>query len=244
VYGLELLTGDPSKHPRASKSHGSSLIPDCIKDKGDRIELLTKVQHISQLVRRSVLTFLQLPPHIRTVHRSTDATQTELIAKYVDKQSIELEALEYLRTIRPHSSCIIFLIDAVPTDTGKWLIFPKMCTADNYPFIFPDDPRLGGRIALFGCDLIEGLAYLHIDFNTAIRAGSEDDVVECLYGTRGWMALKIQEQSAFSHIRADRWSCGINASPFSQEKWYREWGSWEICQAVDERQSTPSATVS
>jgi hypothetical protein len=46
---LELLTGDPSKRPRASKSHGYTLIPDYIKDKGDRIELLIKVRRINQL---------------------------------------------------------------------------------------------------------------------------------------------------------------------------------------------------
>ncbi|KAF8500463.1 hypothetical protein F5888DRAFT_1582501, partial [Russula emetica] len=44
-----------------------------------------------------------------------------------------------------------------------------------------------------------------IDFNTAIRVGSEDEMVEGLYGTRGWMAPEIQEQSAFSPIRGDRW---------------------------------------
>jgi hypothetical protein len=33
-------------------------------------------------------------------------------------------------------------------------------------------------------------------------------MVEGLYGTQGWMAPEIQEQSAFSLIRTDRWSRG------------------------------------
>jgi len=154
-----------------------------------------------------------------------------LIAKHVDEQSIEPEILEYLHTIRP-SQRIIPLFDAVPTETGKWLIFPKMCTLDNYLYMFADNPQLGGTSAQLGCDLMEGLAYLHesgvahldvkprnlvytddfhlllIDFDTAVRVGSEDEMVEGVYGTRGWMAPEIQEQSWYSPIRADRWSCG------------------------------------
>ena len=65
------------------------------------------------------LIVLQLPPHIRTVYRPTDATKTELIAKHVDEESIEWEVLEYLRTIQPQSSRIISLIDTVPTSTGN-----------------------------------------------------------------------------------------------------------------------------
>src|SRR6266576_1573346 len=59
VYGLESLTGDPSKRPR------------------------TRYDAEIGCFRKSVLTFLQPPPHIRTVHQSMDATQTELIAQSV-----------------------------------------------------------------------------------------------------------------------------------------------------------------
>ena len=58
-YGLESLTGDPSKRPRT----GYDAEIGCF--------------------RKSVLIFLQLPPHIHTVHQSMDATQTELIAQSV-----------------------------------------------------------------------------------------------------------------------------------------------------------------
>ncbi len=164
------------------------------------------------------------------MYQSADTTHAEFIAKHVDEQSIEPEILEYLHTIRP-SPHIISLLDAIPTETGKWLIFPKMRTLDNY-YMFADNPQLGGTSAQLGCDLMEGLAYLHesgvahldvkprnlvftddfhlllIDFDTAVRVGSEDEMVEGVYGTRGWMAPEIQEQSLYSPIRADRWSCG------------------------------------
>lgn len=46
------------------------------------------------------------------------------------------------------------------------------------------------------------------DSNSAVRVGSEDDMVGGVYGTRGWMEPETRERSMFTPIRADRWSCG------------------------------------
>ncbi|KAI0245929.1 kinase-like domain-containing protein, partial [Lactifluus subvellereus] len=70
-------------------------------------------------------------------------------------------------------------------------------------------------------DLIEGLAYLFehgvvhldikprdpiyaddfhlqiIDFDSAVRVRSEDDVLEGVYGARGWMAPEIRERGVY-----------------------------------------------
>ena len=74
---LESRTGDPSKRPRTSKSHRYTSILHYMGDKGDQIEPLIKVQYDTGIscVRRLVPIFLQLPPHTRTVHQSTDAKQ-------------------------------------------------------------------------------------------------------------------------------------------------------------------------
>ncbi|KAI0256900.1 kinase-like domain-containing protein [Lactifluus subvellereus] len=237
AYGLKSLTSGQNKRRRTSErenrdsddygngggggaaeeqleTHGYVVIPDFFEDKGGRMEPLIK-----------------LPPHIRIVYRSTDTTKTELVAKHVDEESIELEVLEYLRTIQPQSLRIISLTDTVPTNTGKWTILPKMCTVRGDLSMFSGALRCGKFIQL-GWDLIEGLVYLHehgvahldikpgnmvytddfrlqiIDFNSAVRVGCEDDMVEDVYGTRGWMAPEIREGSAYSPMRADRWSCG------------------------------------
>jgi serine/threonine protein kinase len=187
------------------------------------------------LYRDHVLIVLQLPPHIHTVYRSTDATQRELVAKHVDEQSTEIEILEYLHTIRPRSSLIITLLDTVPANTGRWAIFPKMHSVYIYLSMCSGEQQLRrGRLSQLGCDLIDGLAFLHehgvahldvklgnlvytddfrlriIDFDSAVRVESENDMVEGgdYYGTPGWRAPEIHDRSAFSPIRADRWSCG------------------------------------
>ena len=173
----------------------------------------------------------QLPPNIRNVYRSTDVTRTGLVAKYVEKQSNELEVLEYLRTIRPQSLRIITLIDTVRTNTGTWAILPQMRIFGDNLYVCSHS-LLHGKYAQFGWDLIEGLAYLHkhgiahldikpdnlvytddlrlqiIDFDIAVRVKSEDDMIEGDCGTLDWMAPEIQEGRMFSPIRADRWSCG------------------------------------
>ncbi|KAK2463965.1 hypothetical protein APHAL10511_004016 [Amanita phalloides] len=197
--------------------HGYVVIPDIIEDKGGQMEPL-----------------IMPPPHILTVYRSTDATQIKLVAKRLNEsiQSIELEVLEYLRTIQPQSSRIISLIEVVPTNAGKYAIFPKRHSVESNLPMWPNDLRLHDKIAQLGWDLIEGLAYLHehgvahldikpgnlvytddfhlqiIDLDSAVRARSENDMVEGVHGTQGWMAPEIGERRVFSPIRADRWSCG------------------------------------
>ena len=46
------------------------------------------------------------------------------------------------------------------------------------------------------------------DFDVAMQLESEDEVVEGLCGTKGWMAPEIEEMSMYSPIKADRWSIG------------------------------------
>jgi serine/threonine protein kinase len=209
------------------------VIPDIIENKGGRIEPLVKVRCRKPVISCDhALNILQLPPHIRTVYRSTDATRTRLVAKRIDERSIELEVLEYLHTIQPQSSRIIPLIDIVHTNTGKWAILPEMRTIPDSLVTCCIDPQLCSKFAQLCCDLIEGLAYLHkygvahldikpwnlvcindfrlqiIDFNSAVWVRTEDDIVEGdEYGTPGWMAPEMQRGSVFSPIRADRWSC-------------------------------------
>ncbi|KAF8494431.1 hypothetical protein F5888DRAFT_1636135 [Russula emetica] len=59
---------------------------DFIEDKGDRWEPLIKVH--AETSQDHTLIDLQLPPHIRTVFRSTDANQKELIVKLVNMEGI------------------------------------------------------------------------------------------------------------------------------------------------------------
>jgi len=99
--------------------------------------------------------------------------------------------------------------------------------------------QLHDKLVQYSCDLIKGLAYLHshgvahldikprnlvyanpghlqiIDFDSAVRVESEDEVIQGLCGSYGWRAPEIgdDEEEAgplpvFSPIRADRWSCG------------------------------------
>jgi hypothetical protein len=157
-----------------------------------------------------------------------------LVAKHVNEQSTEIEILEYLHTIRPRSSLIITLLDTVPVNTGKWAIFPKMHSVYIYLSMCSIEQQLRrGRLSQLGCDLIDGLACLHehgvahldvklgnlvytddfrlkiIDFDSAVRVESENDMVEGgNYGTPGWMAPEVHNRIGFSPIRADRWSCG------------------------------------
>jgi len=56
----------------------------------------------------------------------------ELIAKHVREGSNELDILKYLRTIRPESVHIISFIDAIPSTTREWLIFPKLRSIDQW----------------------------------------------------------------------------------------------------------------
>ncbi len=163
------------------------------------------------------------------MHRSTDAERTELIAKHIGSKSYELEILGYLSSIQPLSPHIIHPVDTVPSNTGKWVIFPKM--RDMWS-VCCDNPPPCGRLAQFARDLIDGLAYLHdngiahldikpenllctndfrlriIDFDSAVRIDSEDSLIIGVHGTEGWMAPEVRDRAPFSPIRADKWTCG------------------------------------
>jgi hypothetical protein len=88
--------------------------------------------------RDHTLIDLQLPPHIRTVFRSTDANQKELVAKHVDRESADITIFKYLGAIQPQS-LHVHLIDTVPnTDNGA--IFQEYLPLQDFFWMCYDNP--------------------------------------------------------------------------------------------------------
>ncbi|KAH8981800.1 kinase-like domain-containing protein [Lactarius akahatsu] len=198
------------------EAYGYQVVPDILETEGGTWELIDK-----------------LPPNIRTVYRQSDRNKTELIAKHLRKRSKELDILKYLRTIRPQSRHIISFIETIPSNTGGWLILPKLRSIRYQELM--DSRGVRGRDQL-GRGLIEGLGYLHehgiahrdikpdnlvcdddfclqiIDFDVAIQVQDENTEVDEYRGTRDWTAPEMGEEDGppawYSPIKADRWSCG------------------------------------
>jgi serine/threonine protein kinase len=122
---------------------------------------MVKVHAETARARDHTLIDLQLPPHIRTVFRSTDVNQKELIAKHVDRESAEITILEYLCAIQPQSLHVVHLIDTVPTNTGNWAIFQRMHALQDFFWMSYDNPQHYCRLAQLVLHLIAALAYLH-----------------------------------------------------------------------------------
>ncbi|KAH9041678.1 kinase-like domain-containing protein [Lactarius pseudohatsudake] len=198
------------------EAYGYQVVPDILETEGGTWELVDK-----------------LPPNIRTVYRQSDRNKTELIAKHLRKGSKELDILKYIHTIRPPSPHVISFIETIPSNTGGWLILPKLRSI-RYREVM-DRRGVRGRDQL-GRGLIEGLGYLHehgiahrdikpgnlvcdddlclqiIDFDVAIEVQDENTEVDEYRGTRDWTAPEMGEEDGpramYSPIKADRWSCG------------------------------------
>ncbi|KAH8998393.1 hypothetical protein EDB92DRAFT_1941237 [Lactarius akahatsu] len=198
------------------EAYGYQVVPDILETEGGTWELVDK-----------------LPPNIRTVYRQSDRNKTELIAKHLRKRSKELDILKYIHTIRPPSPHVISFIETIPSNTGGWLILPKLRSI-RYREVM-DRRGVRGRDQL-GRGLIEGLGYLHehgiahrdikpgnlvcdddfclqiIDFDVAIEVQDENTEVDEYRGTRDWTAPEMGEEDGptaiYSPIKADRWSCG------------------------------------
>jgi serine/threonine protein kinase len=167
---------------------------------------------------------LKMPSHILTVYQQSNPSKT-FIAKKVREGSNELDMFKYINALPLRSDHIILLHDSFQTQSASWAILPKMISLAG-------DLRLHGKVAQVCWGLIKGVAYLHefcvahrdikpdnlvvdrnfslkiIDFDVAMRVQGEDEAVKGRCGTKGWMALEIQEKSEYSAIRADRWSTG------------------------------------
>jgi hypothetical protein len=169
----------------------------------------------------------QMPPHIHIVYRPSDPKK-ELIAKKVRKESNELAILKRLNTIQPSSEHVVSLLDSFYGQSGPWVILPRMVRLTVIAH-----KQLESKATQVCWGLIKGLAYLHelciahrdikpdnlvvdqdfclkiIDFDIAMQLKDEDEKVDDECGTKHWMAPEVEKKStAYSPIRADRWSCG------------------------------------
>jgi serine/threonine protein kinase len=153
------------------------------------------------------------------------------IAKRIDKRSQEVEILMLLNSTKPGSEHIIRILEVINTPSERWIILPKLVSV-HYEAL----GMLGDHTAYVCSGLLDGLSYLHglciahrdinpanlvvdkayclkiIDFEFAIRLNDEDEMVDDHCGTEGWVPpevnLNSRSDSAYSPIKADRWSCG------------------------------------
>lgn len=170
-----------------------------------------------------------MPNHVLTVFRPSDPNN-KLIAKKVREDSNELRILNILNSTQPQSPHVIPLLDSFRTQSGLWMIIPKMDTITDYLRIAPS--QLSSRVNQVCEGLIEGLGHLHglciahrdikpnnllvdqtfclkiIDFDIALQVQDEDEEVDDECGTENWMAPEIEKKLVYSPIKADRWSCG------------------------------------
>jgi Protein kinase domain len=207
-------------------AHGYEVKPQVIVDeRGCEAKLLSDVRQPLIYLCAALKLDLQMPPHILTVYQRSFPGKT-FIAKKVPEESDEIKFLKHLNTRQQRSEHIISLHDSFPTQSGSWVILPKMrCVADIVSLA-------PGKVAQVCWGLIKGVAYIHnlyiahrdikpanlvvdrdfclkiIDFDVATQVNDEDEVVDGQCGTKGWMAPEMKEKSMYSPIKADRWSTG------------------------------------
>jgi len=172
-----------------------------------------------------------MPSHIFAVYQPLVPSK-QLIAKKVCEESEEVEMLTYLNNLQPKSEHIISLHASFQTQSASWIILPRMDSVRDCVLCAPG--RLSGKVAEVCWGLIEGVAYLHklriahrdikpsnllldpqdlclkiIDFDLASRVQDEDEKVDEECGSLRWMAPEVDNNmSAYSPIKADRWSSG------------------------------------
>jgi len=172
-----------------------------------------------------------MPSHIFAVYQPSVPSK-QLIAKKVSEESEEVEMLTYLNNLQPNSEHIISLHASFQTQSASWIILPRMDSVRDYVLCAPG--RLSGKVAEVCWGLIEGVAYLHklriahrdikpanllldrrdlclkiIDVDLAARVEDEDEKVDEECGSLGWLAPEVENNtSAYSPIKADRWSSG------------------------------------
>ena len=105
------------------------LVTDVLETKGGTWELIDKVPHSFHfsIYNISLIIVLQLPPNIRIVHRWSDPTKLEFIAKHVREKPNELAIHEFLDTRWPQSPYVTSLI-AVTQSTPRSGSFYRSCT--------------------------------------------------------------------------------------------------------------------
>jgi serine/threonine protein kinase len=173
---------------------------------------------------------LQLPDHIHRVYKAPNQDAT-FIAKRVDKDSQEVKILTLLDSIKPGSEHVIRILELIDAASEQWIILPKLMSV-----YYEALGMLGDHAAQACSGLLDGMAYLHglriahrdinpanlvvdkthclkiIDFEFAVQLNDEDEMVDDHCGTEGWVPpevnLNSRSDSAYSPIRADRWSCG------------------------------------
>ena len=160
-----------------------------------------------------------------------------MVAKKVHPESREVDMLQFLAKLEPRSEHVILLIDSFSTQSGKWLVFPKLETITQ--LLLNDVEIVCCNMQKLSAGLIKGLAYLHdrriahrdikpdnvlidfdtrtksfcvkiIDFEHALVVQDEKTTVEGVYGTGMFIAPEVKNAAGkpYSPIEADRWSCG------------------------------------
>ena len=155
-----------------------------------------------------------------------------VILKLLRSQGNELSILQYLCLIKSPHNHTIPLLSTFNLDVGTFIVVPEFTPLDL-------GLRLGqfrGKIADLGCQLIEGVAFIHrhgvahldikpqnivvshegrlyiIDFDISLRVDGPDYLIDNWRGTPLWMAPEIGDRDEprrlYSPIRADLWSCG------------------------------------
>ena len=146
---------------------------------------------------------------------------------------------------KQHPPNIIPLIETLDLSMGKCIVLPERISLDDELKYLA--PRLWQNVNRLSHGLINGLSFLHdnlishldikpsnlvhtkdfelqiIDFDVAVQLESEDEQIDEVYGTKGWMAPEIEQlkldgyQKTYSPIKADRWSCGLVLYRFAKK---------------------------
>ena len=99
-----------------------------------------------------------MPAHVLTVYRPSEPGRKP-IPKKVREELNELTLLDLFNTTQPKSIHIITVLDSFHTQSGPWIIIPKMDTIAICLRMALEE--LSGKVDRICEGLIEGLRHLH-----------------------------------------------------------------------------------
>lgn len=178
------------------------------------------------------------------VRRIGDENGPTFVIKRVSHDSDEEKILRHLNSISPRCKHVIELIDVIKVkpDMERWIVLPKRRSITD---LYIQRNLLHGRFIQFSYELAKGVSFLHdnniahldlkpdnlvytldfrlqiIDFDISMRVRDEDEKICGVYGTEGYMAPEMgrdgiwKQESWYSPIRADRYSCGVVMMEFA-----------------------------
>jgi serine/threonine protein kinase len=166
---------------------------------------------------------------------------TTVVLKLLRTSSKELPLLEFLCSLKSQYNHTIPLLETFNLSIGTFIVLPEATPLD-LGFRFG---LFRTKVADFGRQLIEGVAFLHqhgvahldikpsniviahkghlyiIDFDISVRVDGPDTLIDKWCGTPSWMAPEIGDRHGpkcfYSPIRADLWSCGLMLLYIAQE---------------------------